>query len=147
MKQALLFTLKVTLTTLLFCLPVTFAVMVTYLKLLPIFASNYNYNFNLDLTDALVFIVMVFCVLLFNMRKIDGSVQAAYNKRIITKRALWISIGLFIIYLLIIGELKELSVDGFLITYGPSFLIMWLCMRIFPLHNEARADGNIPFSL
>lgn len=81
MKQALIYILKVTLTTLLLSLPVTFGIMMAYIKILPIITSNYSANVYLDLKDAAVFIALTFCALLFNMRKINGIAQSVYNKR------------------------------------------------------------------
>ncbi|WP_316827310.1 hypothetical protein [Pedobacter miscanthi] len=136
MKQALIYTLKVTLTTLLVCLPVTFVIMMIYLRLLPLIASNYSVSVNLDIKDAVVFIALTFCTLLFNMKKKGGIAQATYNKRSIKINAFMASIAIFLIYLLLRGKLMTLSVDEFLITYGPSFLITFICMGVYPLKNE-----------
>jgi hypothetical protein len=143
MKQALIYTAKATLTTSLLCLPITFVIMMAYLRLLPLIASNYSFNVNLDIKDAAVFIVITFCALLFNMRKIGGIVQATYNKPKVMNSAIVASIVLFMVYLLVRGKLRALSIDEFLITYGPSFLIMFICMRVFPLHNE-QVNTSIP---
>ncbi|TBO40935.1 hypothetical protein [Pedobacter kyonggii] len=136
MKQAITYSLKVTLTTLLLCLPVTFAIMMAYLRILPIITSNYSVNVHLDLKDAAVFIALTFCTLLFNMRKINGIVQSVYNKKRIAGNAIMTSIALFVLYLLAFGKLMPRAVDEFLITYGPSFLIMFICLKVFPLRDE-----------
>jgi len=136
MKQSLTYTLKVTLTTLLLCLPITYVIMMGYLRLLPLIASNYSFNVNLDIKDAAVFIAISFCTLLFNMRKIGGIAPVTYNKPNIATNAMMASIAIFLIYLLLRGKLMNLSIDEFLITYGPTFLITFISMRVYTLKNE-----------
>lgn len=136
MKQALIYTLKVTLTTLLLSLPVTFGIMMAYIKILPIITSNYSANVYLDLKDAAVFIALTFCALLFNMRKINGIAQSVYNKKRIINNALMVSIAFFMLYLLVFGKLMSLSIDEFVVTYGPSVLTMFICLKVFPLRKE-----------
>ncbi|WP_316845691.1 hypothetical protein [Pedobacter psychrodurus] len=142
MKQAIIYSLKVTLTTLLLSLPITFAIMMAYLKILPIIISNYSVNVHLDLKDAAVFIAFTFCALLFNMRKINGIAQSVYHKKRIAGNALMTSIALFMLYLLVFGKLMSLAVDEFLVTYGPSFLITFICMRVFQLRKEEESIYN-----
>ncbi|MGN7988268.1 hypothetical protein ACTJKC_13055 [Pedobacter sp. 22226] len=136
MKHSLTYTLKVTLTTLLLCTPITFAIMMGYLRLLPLISSNYSFNVNLDIKDAAVFIVLTFCTLLFNMRKIGGIAPVTYNKPNITTNAMMTSIAIFLVYLWFREKLMYLSIDEFLITYGPTFLITFICMRVYALRNE-----------
>ncbi|MFF5382552.1 hypothetical protein [Pedobacter suwonensis] len=136
MKQALNYSLKVTLTTLLFCLPITFVIMMGYINLLSLVSANYNFNVNLDIKDAGVFLILTFCALLFNMRKIDGKTKIVYNKRTIAVKAFVASVIIFLVYLLLFGKLRYLSIDEFVITYGPTFLITIISMRTYPLRNE-----------
>ncbi|MBB4110357.1 hypothetical protein [Pedobacter zeae] len=136
MKQALTYTLKVTLTTLLFCLPVTFVIMMGFVRLLPLIFSNYSFSVHLDIRDAVVFVILTFCALLFYMRKIRGASQLIYNKRNIAINAMMASIAVFLIYLWLCGKLMSLSISEFLITYAPTFSIAFVCMRIYPLKNE-----------
>ncbi|ARS41160.1 hypothetical protein CA265_16460 [Sphingobacteriaceae bacterium GW460-11-11-14-LB5] len=116
--------------------------MMAYLKMLPIITSNYSVNVYLDLKDAAIFIALTFCALLFNMRKINGNAQSVYNKKRIAGNALMTSIALFMLYLWAFGKLMPLGVDEFLVTYGPSFLIMFICMRVFPLRKEEESVYN-----
>jgi len=136
MKEALNYSLKVTLTTLLFCLPITFIIMMGYINLLSLVSANYNFNVNLDIKDAGVFLILTFCALLFNMRKIDGKTKIVYNKRTIAGKAFVASVIIFLVYLLLFGKLRYLSIDEFVITYGPTFLITIISMRTYPLRNE-----------
>lgn len=136
MKQALNYSLKVTLTTLLFCLPITFVIMMGYINLLSLVSANYNFNVNLDIKDAGVFLILTFCALLFKMRKIDGKTKIVYNKRTIAVKAFVASVIIFLVYLLLFGKLRYLSIDEFVITYGPTFLITIISMRTYPLRNE-----------
>lgn len=136
MKRALNYSLKVTLTTLLFCLPITFVIMMGYINLLSLVSANYNFNVNLDIKDAGVFLILTFCALLFNMRKIDGKTKIVYNKRTIAVKAFVASVIIFLVYLLLFGKLRYLSIDEFVITYGPTFLITIISMRTYPLRNE-----------
>lgn len=136
MKQALNYSLKVTLTTLLFCLPITFVIMMGYINLLSLVSANHNFNVNLDIKDAGVFLILTFCALLFNMRKIDGKTKIVYNKRTIAVKAFVASVIIFLVYLLLFGKLRYLSIDEFVITYGPTFLITIISMRTYPLRNE-----------
>ncbi len=136
MKQALNYSLKLTLTTLLFCLPITFVIMMGYINLLSLVSANYNFNVNLDIKDAGVFLILTFCALLFNMRKIDGKTKIVYNKRTIAVKAFVASVIIFLVYLLLFGKLRYLSIDEFVITYGPTFLITIISMRTYPLRNE-----------
>lgn len=136
MKEAVNYSLKVTLTTLLFCLPITFVIMMGYINLLSLVSANYNFNVNLDIKDAGVFLLLTFCALLFNMRKIDGKTNIVYNKRTIAGKAFVASVMIFLVYLLLFGKLRYLSIDEFVITYGPTFLITIVSMITYPLRNE-----------
>jgi len=136
MKQALNYSLKVTLTTLLLCLPITICIMMACVKISAIITSNYMINLHLNLIDAAIFIALTFCALLFNMREINGETQVIYNKRNIARNSMLESVALFLVYLLLSGKLMSLSIDEFLITYGPTFLITMISMRSYSLRNE-----------
>lgn len=110
--------------------------MMGYINLLSLVSANYNFNVNLDIKDAGVFLILTFCALLFNMRKIDGKTKIVYNKRTIAVKAFVASVIIFLVYLLLFGKLRYLSIDEFVITYGPTFLITIISMRTYPLRNE-----------
>jgi len=136
MKQSLQYALKVTLATLLLSQPITFVIMMAYMALLPILMENYSFNVNLDVIEVVVFVVILLLALLFNAKKAERINGMFYNKSKIITRSAITSIVIFCIYLLIIGKLNDLSIDEFLVTYGPLFLISFVCMKLFPLRNE-----------
>ncbi|KIA94198.1 hypothetical protein OC25_09670 [Pedobacter kyungheensis] len=143
MKQALLYSAKVTITTLVLCLPVTFAVMMAYIRSIPLISGNYNFQFNFNISDGAVFVVMAFTALLFYSKKMAEANAGIYNKHKITNRAFLTSVIVFIVYLLVFGKLDGYPFSGFLVTYGPSFLIMFICMKAFPLRNDLLITGGV----
>lgn len=136
MKQALLYSAKVTIITLVLCLPVTFAVMTAYIRSIPLLSGNYNFQFNFDISDGFLFVAMAFAALLFYSRQVAEANSGIYNKHKITNRAFITSVIIFIVYLLAFGKLNGYSFVGFLVTYGPSFAIMFICMKVFPLRQD-----------
>ncbi len=136
MKQSLQYSLKVTLTTLLLSQPITFIIMMAYMALLPILMENYSFNVNLDVIEVVVFVVIMLLALLFNVKKVERINGMAYHKSKIIIRSVITSIAVFCIYLLVIGKLNDLSIDEFLVTYGPMFFVGFICMKLFPLRNE-----------
>lgn len=141
MKQALQYALKVALTTLLLSLPLTFGVMMAYMKLLPLILDNYSFNVNLDLTDLCAFVVLLFIIILLAAKRTEKLFESTYNKKRIILLSEVLSIICFCIYLLLAGELNDLSVDEFIVTYGTSFLIALISMRSFPLRAENMATA------
>lgn len=136
MKQALQYALKVALTSLLFTIPLSFLAMMGYMALLPLLLDNYNFNVSLSIVDLAVFLVLIVLAILATAKKTDKINNITYNKQTIVIKSFLASMLVFCIYLLLTGKLSDLSLDEFIVSYGPPFLITYICMKVYPLKAE-----------
>jgi len=137
MKQALQYALKVVLTSFLFAIPLSFLAMMSYMALLPMLLDNYNFNAGLSRVDLVVFMVLVVFAILVTAKRTDKINNMLYNKQAIVLKSISASMLVFCFYLLLTGKLSDLSLDEFIVSYGPPFLITYICMKVYPLKAEA----------
>ena len=135
MKQALQYALKVALTSFLFTIPLSFLAMMSYMALLPLLLDNYNFNVSLSRVDLVVFLVMMVLAILATAKRTD-KINNTYNKPAIVLKSFLASMLVFCFYLLLTGKLSDLSLDEFIVSYGPPFLITYICMKVYPLKAE-----------
>lgn len=136
MKQALQYALKVAFTSLLATIPLSFLAMMSYMALLPLLFDDYNFNASLSRVDLVVFLVLVVLSILATAKRTDKINNTLYNKSAIILKSISAATSVFCFYLLLTGKLSGLSLDEFIVSYGPPFLITYVCMKFYPLKAE-----------
>jgi|GEM_PF-6870061 len=136
MKQALQYAVKVAFTSLLATIPLSFLAMMSYMALLPLLFDNYNFNVSLSRVDLVVFLVLVVLAILVTAKRTVKIDNTLYNKPAIVLKSISAAMLVFCFYLLLTGKLSDLSLDEFLVSYGPPFLITYVCMKLYPLKAE-----------
>ncbi|TCD10880.1 hypothetical protein EZ449_08350 [Pedobacter frigidisoli] len=135
MKEAILYTLKICITTFAVTVPVTMAIGIGYISLMmALNPSNFNFSFNLGFIDVAVFTAITALFILFKLNK-TASNKKQNDKNNLLRQA-FVPIFIFILYLLIAGKLQGVPIDNFLFSYSPMFVIMFFCMKLFPLYTE-----------
>lgn len=128
MKSSIIYTLKVCIATLLVSVPVTMAIGFGYIGFIMLIKPpNYNFSFNLPFTHLFIFITIVAALITISHQLKE---KQGY-KRFINDRPIAHSIILFLLFLLISGNMHFISFDYLLFSYAPMFFTTYVFSRIF----------------
>lgn len=137
MKPAQIYTLKVSLATLLVSVPVTMAIGLGYIGLITLIKpQNYMFNFNLSFSHLFIFVAILAAIIMLNSYLIS---KIGY-KRFINDRPVAHSIVIFLFYLIVSGRIYPMTFDHLLFSYVPMFLTAYVFSRIF----SAQKEGHLP---
>ena len=127
LKQEISYILKVCLTALLLSMPVTLVIGWAYVGMIMIIKpTDYAFSYLLR-TDHLILFIAITAAMLFISKRWANVTP----KRWIKDRPIAYSIVLFLGYLLVSGQLLMQGLDGLLFSYGPMFLITYICSKVF----------------
>ena len=136
MKSALFYTIKVCLVTLVASVPVTMAIGWAYIGLIMLMKPvNYAFSYNLPFAHMYVFVSIMAIVIMLCRYFI---VRVGY-RRFVNDRPIAYSIVIFLFYLVLVGIASYMGFVNLLFSYGPMFLIAYICGRIFSTHKAKAA--------
>ena len=127
LKQEISYILKVCVTALLVSIPVTSVIGWAYVWMIFIIEpTDYAFTYLLGTDHLILFIAITAAILFISKRWANVT-----PKRRINDRPIVYSIMLFLGYLLVSGQVLVRGLDGLLFSYGPMFLITYICSKVF----------------
>ena len=127
LKQQISYILKVCLTALLVSMPITMVIGWAYIWMIMLIKPrDYAFIYSLSTENLFLFIAITAAILFISKRWVNVT-----PKRWINDRPIAYSIVLFLGYLLVSDQLLVPGLDGLLFSYGPMFLITYICSKVF----------------
>lgn len=138
MKQALLFSLKVSLATFLLSPILTFGVMMAYLNFMVAVSGNFNMNLNLSYNNVTIYCVTLFITLFLSIRYASEiGIRTGKNGTAIIGLAFLFSIIIYFFNLLLSGLIIGQPLIAILITTMPMLTIASICILVFKPRAKA----------
>lgn len=132
MKQALFFSLKVSLTTFLLSPMLTFGVMMAYLKFMVAVSGYFNLSLNLSYNNVTIYCVTLFITLFLSIRySKEIATRTRKNGTVIIGLAFITSIVIYFFNLLFSGLIIGQPLIAILITTMPMLTIASICILLF----------------